>query len=494
MAIEIIGSPSGVKANTSADGEILIKPTTTKANAGIIVVGGQNDAGTITGTKDVILPKVSENFNLQVGISTPIFEDRFNAVIQSTSKWRFFSLSSLIGTGAGGFFNLNPTQVVTSGGVVALSSWRHLPIWTTAGMVLEFDMSFSGVSITPLANQIIEFGLFVPPATAVAPPDGIFFRYTSAGLNGIMVNNSGSETTITTPRACANFTLDTNFRARIMISDKSCHFYVDDIEIGNFEIPPSVTEPFLSGALPVAMIARNTGTIASVNGTFARFGAVQARRLDVSTGKTLPQMMASMGQHSVIAPNGTAQGTTGTSNATNSQAIGTAAALTNTAIGAVPAVAGLGGQATYLPTLAVFTDGLLMSYQNPTGTVNIQPRTLFITGVRIGSAISATLIGGPVAMLYSLAWGHTAVSLATTESASFTTGATKLPKKMFIGGENFPATGAIGVSATGGVNVTFITPVVVNPGEFIAIVAKNVGVVTSAGSITSLIGFEGFWE
>jgi hypothetical protein len=494
MAVEIIGGASAVKANVNSDLELLVQPTKTKANIGLVGLAGQNDAGTITGSKDVILPRVSEDFNLQVGVGTPLFEDRFNSVIQNTSIWKFFSLNSLIGTGASGFFNLNPTQVVTTGGVVALSTWRHIPIWTNAGLLLEFDMNFSGVVITPLAGQVIEFGLFVPPATAVAPPDGVFFRYTSAGLNGIMVNNSGSETQITTPRACSNFTIDTGFRAKMIITDKICRFYVNDVEIGNFNIPAGFTEPFLSGALPIAMIARNTGTIASVNGTYARFGAVTAKTLDVDTGKSLPTIMASMGKHVAITPNGTAFGTTGTSNSSNSQAIGTAAALTNTAIGAVPAVAGLGGQATYLPTLTAFTDGLLMSYQNVTGTVNIQPRTLYITGIRINSAVSAALTGGAVHMMYSAAWGHTAASLATTESASFTTAATKLPKKMFIGAENFPITAAIGAVVTGGVNVTFETPIVVNPAEFFAIVAKNVGIVTTVGSITSLIGIEGFWE
>lgn len=494
MAVEIIGGTSGVKADTSAQNEVLVKPTTTRANVGLIGLAGQNDAGTITGIKDVILPRVSENFNLQVGIGTPIFEDRFNSVIQNTSIWKFFSLSSLIGTGAGGYFNLNPTQVVTNGGNVSLSSWRHIPIWTSAGLTLEFDMIFSGVVITPLAGQVIEFGLFVPPATAVAPSDGVFFRYTAAGLTGVMVNNSGSETQISTPRACNNFTIDASFRARMMVTDKVCRFYVDDIEIGNFEIPAGVIEPFLSGALPISMFARNTQAIATTNGTYARFGAVTARTIDVNTGKTLPQIMASMGKHSAITPNGTAFGTTGTTNASNSQAIGTAAALLNASIAAVPAVAGLGGQATYLPTLAAFTDGLLMSYQNPTGTVNIQPRTLYITGIRINSAVSAALTGGAVHMMYSVAFGHTNVSLATTESASFATGATKLPKRMFIGAEIFPITAAIGAAVVGGVNVTFQTPIVVNPAEFVAIVAKNVGIVTSAGSITAMIGIEGFWE
>jgi hypothetical protein len=42
--------------------------------------------------------------------------------------------------------------------------------------------------------------------------------------------------------------------------------------------------------------------------------------------------------------------------------------------------------------------------------------------------------------------------------------------------------------------MSFLSPVVVNPGEYVAIAAKNVGTVTSGGTITSMITFDGYVE
>jgi hypothetical protein len=164
---------------------------------------------------------------------------------------------------------------------------------------------------------------------------------------------------------------------------------------------------------------------------------------------------------------------------------------------AAPAIvtASLGGQATYLPTLGVFTDGMIMGFLNPVGSVNQTPRTLILTGITINSAVSASITGGPLALAYILAFGSTALSLATAETASFATGTTKMPRRVALGMECFPVTASIGTGPTGpGVNVTFPVPYVVNPGEYLHIIVKNVGVVSSAGSITTFVGINGAWE
>jgi hypothetical protein len=373
-----------------------------------------------------------------------------------------------------------------------MQSYKHITMLGNNTLHIEFAIAFSGVTNTPLANQVMEWGLFIPPATAIAPSDGVFFRYTSAGLSGITVNNAGGETAIATPRACANFGLDTNHDFKMIIGESFVDFYVDNVEIGSINVPSGFGAPFLTGALPISFIQRNTGTITSVNGTYLRVSDIHVDSIDIATGKTFPQVFSGMGRTGSQGQNGNTMGSTAA--LTNSQVIGTAAALAN-ATAAAPVCLGLGGQATYLPTLAVFTDGILMSYQNPVGSVNIQPRTLFISGVRISSSVSLGLTGGALAMQYNLAYGHTAVSLATAEATSFTTGGGKAARRVPLGAEHFIAAATIGTGPTGGhVNVKFDAPIVVNPGEFVAIVAKNCGVVTTAGSIVSMIGIDSWWQ
>jgi hypothetical protein len=146
--------------------------------------------------------------------------------------------------------------------------------------------------------------------------------------------------------------------------------------------------------------------------------------------------------------------------------------------------------------LAVPGDGILCSYQNPVGGINQIPRTLFITGVRIQSMVTAAFTGGPVYVLYSLAYGHTAASLATAETASFVTASTKAPRRVPLGMENFVVSALVGaVSQTNfPVVMQFASPIVVNPGEFVAIAAKNIGTVTSVGAILTLVTYDAYLE
>ncbi|NCX32035.1 MAG: hypothetical protein EBX18_05930, partial [Actinobacteria bacterium] len=70
--------------------------------------------------------------------------------------------------------------------------------------------------------------------------------------------------------------------------------------------------------------------------------------------------------------------------------------------------------------VAAAGDMIFTSFQNPTPTINLTGRNLILTGVRItcintGAAVATT----PTTLIWQLAYGHTAVSMATAETASF---------------------------------------------------------------------------
>jgi hypothetical protein len=164
-------------------------------------------------------------------------------------------------------------------------------------------------------------------------------------------------------------------------------------------------------------------------------------------------------------------------------------ALTNT----TAAFTGLGGIAAVLPTLAAASDGIVFSYQNPVPTINITGRNLVIRGVKAQGAVSVVLAGGPVIYAYAVAFGHTAVSLATGETASFATATTHAPRIVPLGIESYAATAAVGTLGAGA-TLQLANPIVVRPGEFVAIVARNIGTVTTTGAITITAVFDAYWE
>jgi hypothetical protein len=237
--------------------------------------------------------------------------------------------------------------------------------------------------------------------------------------------------------------------------------------------------------LPIFIRQFNSGvpTVAST----IKVGYVNISLGDMATNKPWSHAMAGAGSMAYQAQTGAAAlGTLALYS--NSLAAGAGAAMTNTT---AALSSGLGGQFTTQPTLTAGTDGIVSSYQNPLGTNAVPGKTLYITGVKVHGAVTAALTGGPVLYAYSLAFGHTAVSMQTTD----TLGTSKAPRRIALGFETFAATAAVGVMGSqGGCVMTFNSPVVVQPGEFVAITAKNLGTVTSGGTITFLVTFDGYFE
>jgi hypothetical protein len=235
------------------------------------------------------------------------------------------------------------------------------------------------------------------------------------------------------------------------------------------------------------------GASAPASATQLKISDVFVTQLGADPGKAWPHQKAGYGHMISQGQNGGTMGTTALYS--NSLAPGAGAVMTNTtaALGA-----GLGGQFAALPTLAANTDGILQSYQNPAGGVNQTPRNLIITGIRIASVVTTVLAGNatPVIYAYSLAYGHTSVSMATAETASFNAGpTTKTPRRIALGFESFAAAAALGtLGSPNGVYMAFTSPIAIAPGEFIALCAKNVGVVTTTGVICFHVTYDGYME
>lgn len=272
---------------------------------------------------------------------------------------------------------------------------------------------------------------------------------------------------------------------RINITERSVEFWRAGFLLATLAVPNGNGSPFITDSLPAVIVQRNAGTVSGSPQMQVKVATLTISALDLQTGRPNAEICDGMGLMGYQGQDGGTMGSTAL--LTNSLAPGAGAAMTNTtaALGV-----GLGGQFTATPTLAANTDGIVCSYANPAGGVAQTPRVLRIKGVKIQGVVSAALTGGPVVYEYTLAYGHTAVSLATAETGSFVTATAKAPRRIFLGWEVFAATAAVGVLGSAGVYMAFNEPVYVNPGEFVAVTAKNIGTVTSAGTITFGVVFD----
>lgn len=482
MSIKIAGNTSGNIVEVTSNGHLRTMNTTgitDSTQVGYVALAGKNDDGTVVAGGRTNKVYVTEGNSLKIGTANLLWDDTFNGTAQNTAKYKAPATTQTI-TFAGGYCNLNGSNITTINTNSAIQTYRSFPLFGKSEVRLNVSAMLTTV---PQANSVIEIGLFSATLPgAAAPTDGVFFRFNSAAeLRGVISYN-GTETqtsAITPPSANANHDFT------IVLNTNTVLFYIDDIMVGKIVLStdaPALGQPMMSAAVPftaryyIAGSAPASATQLKISDVFVTILGPDICR-DWATQKAGFGHMGSQGQ------NGGTMGSTALY--TNSLAAGAGVVMTNTtaALGS-----GLGGQFAALPTLAAGTDGIVCSYQVPAGSVNQSARNLVITGIRIQGAVTTTLAGGPVLYAYSLAYGHTAVSMATAEAAT-----TKASRRIPLGYETFAAAAAAGVIGAS-VWMQFRSPIVIAPGEFVAVCAKNLGTVTSAGVITFQVTFDSYFE
>jgi hypothetical protein len=462
-------------SNLSGTGFLNVN-TPDQLSAGFVNLSAESDPGSVTLSRKVIQLEASDDFRLRTGSDQTFFNEYFPGTTLNNNIWNQVNLT-MANAVAGGFNTLNSGLSVASGGYSNLRTWRSFPVYMTFPTYCEIDLQFTALTV----GNAMEWGVGIA-GTNAAVSDGALFRYSATGEFRAVLNTNGSEQ-LSADLASVLPSVGVMNDYLIVLSEKSAEFWINDILVAVIDRANSAASITSSMNLPVFVRTFNSSATALAN--TVKVGYVNVSLGDMATNRDWRYVMAGSGGMAYQQQTGAAAATT-TALLTNSLAAGVGVAMTNTtaALGS-----GLGGQFATQPTLAAGTDGIVSSYQVPAGTAAFPGKSLYITGVRVQGAVTTTLVGGPVLYAYSLAFGHTLVTLANPE----TIGTSKSPRRIALGFETFPATSIAGI-AGGGVYMAFNSPVCVQPGEFIQLVAKNLGTVTSAGVITFLVSFDGFFE
>lgn len=485
------GVTSGTGAEVNTANELRVTGgSATVNNAGYTVVQYELDAGSLrSGATYRKSPLVSEDQRMNVGLDTPQFDYTFNATSQNTNTWKVTTATTTMAlTQSSGFLNLNSGNVGTANAAVGYSTNQTFTLRGNASS--HYELMFSK-STNLAANQTFELGLFTSTATGAAPPapaDGAYWRYTSAGLIGV-VNYNGTETPSGVLVADSAIPINTVKFLKIILSQSAAEFWYDGKFAGELAVPAGNGAPFMSTGLPYTIQARNTAAVSG--GALLKFAGFHADQNDLNLELPFPMQQARLGLGAYQGQDG---GTMGSTALVTTSATAAAAALSNSA--PIAQFQGFGGFFQILPTLTAGTDGIVCSYQNPVGGINQTSRTMVITGVHISAGVSTILTGGPVIFAYSVAFGTvvtaSGLNLGSAESASFAAATTKAPRRLPLGIQSFAAAAAAGVQGNDLVR-QLSTPIIVHPGENIAIAARNLGVVTTAGAIAVSVLFDGFY-
>jgi hypothetical protein len=472
MAIEVIGGTSGVKADVDANKRVLVALDTgaNPAQVGGVRLFSENDTGSATGTAYLVSPESDDDFRLRVAHEAIFDVETFNYTAQNTGK-HVYRNTTLALTWAASGLTTNSGNITTTTTGASFQTYAEFPLLGVSQLYCEMQGSFNQ---QPTTNTIIDFGMFRAASTnPFAPTDGIYFRLNSAGIFGV-INSNGTETTT----SVFDFTYANNqkYQFIIAIHELDVEFWIDGVLHATIPTPVGQGQPCMSSSLPFMVRHAIAGGAAGAALSFVLNDYV------VSIGGPNISLTASvMGQRVYGSYQGLSGGTMGSlATLPNSGAV-TAAAPSNTALTAnLPA--GFGGQGLVTAAVAAATDGIWGSVQIPAGTANVQGRRcvirgVFIDAVNIGAAVATTA----TTIKFQLAFGHTAASLATTEAAT-----TKAPRRVALGYMTWPVGAAIGQGPqAGAIRADFgDAPIFVNPGEFVALVARFVvGTATASQTI-----------
>ena len=367
-----------------------------------------------------------------------------------------------------------------SDGLNVLFNTQYFPIVGDFATYCVFDALLTAV---PQVNCTIEFG-FIQAATSAAPTDGAFFRYDATGTLKAVVNNNGTELTSDPLTAPSTGVMH---QYRIVTENDRTLFYIDGVCYAQILASTSLGMPMWAQSQPWMARVIN-GATAPTLPNVVKIGYLFIGLQDAAgIGKSAAEVAAGMGRTGIQAQSGSTMGSTALNPNVTATVNPAGAAMTNTtaALGT-----GLGGVFSALPTLAQGIDGILSNYTVPLPTATLPAKTLYIRGVKVHGGVTTILAGGPVMYGYYLAIGHTAITLVTADGVG-----TKAPRRTCIGMETFPVTAAVGTTGSqGGAYIAFNAPIAVNPGENVAILARNFGAVTTTGVITFLVTIDSYWE
>lgn len=485
MSIEVKDGSSANKLAINTSGEASVTLTGDDAASGFVALAAESHPTEHGVTRETYALEANDDFALRSTQEAPEFWHVFSGAAVNTGLHRQGSATATI-TQANGWLTLNAGNSTASGAASVVTG--YYPAEQIPGSNLYCHAIVQCAQAAHPNNCILEIGLAAHNAGAgtgtIGPTDGAYFRVNASGvLEGIVrTNGVDTATTGTITDYATLIGANKSHEFVVSISDSVARFWIDDSCVGAIVVgsvaAPAVPSWTYTGTLAFHVRQHNTGATSSAQQIKVARYAI--RRDNVGAPRPYQHAAVAAGQSASQGQTGETIGST--ANYANS-ANPTAAVPTNTtaALGS-----GLGGQFWETDTLAVTTDGIISSYQVPAATSAIPGKALFITAVKISSYIQTALTGGGYNAQWSLAYGHTAVSLATTDAA-----ASKAPRRVPLG-SNAVAAGAAALTQLTDIVQTFDPPLCVMPGEFVQTVKKKVGTAPSAGVVAHVVTITGY--
>lgn len=493
----IVGALSGTGADVNASRQLKIVPevdaTTNPGNVGGVRTFSESDQGVITGSAFLLSPETDNDYRLRVSQDLLFDEEIFNYTAQNTGKHQL-TLTTMAATFTAGQFTTNSGSITTTTTGLVLSTYASFPKFGTQTVSVDMEVAFSA---QPQTNTFVEFGQGVPATPTVAPPDGVFFRLSSAGLQGIASFNGTETSTGVFPLSGGTgvwaYTNSKRYQFIAYETAVAAYFWVNDGTgaklLGSIPLPAAQSRMTMARSGQVFFKHRITGGAAG--GVLqALLGAYNVR----IGGSNITSSVSTQGNRIGGSYQGLSGGTMGTlariGTISSGNEVNVTAAVPTT--GAASLGSGLGGTFWETVSLALNTDAIIMSFQVPALTVNSGGQRLVLRGLGLQSYVQTVIVGGPYIAEWFLAFGHAALSLGAVETAT-----SKAPRRIVLPLTQV-VTAAQAVNTVVAQQVAFAdfgdAPVYVNPGEYVQLCTRHLGTVGTTGTVVHRVTPVYGWE
>ena len=181
----IEGNSSGNVAEVAGTNQLKIIPETnaitSSANIGGVRIFTEVDQGYLTNFPTLKSPEADFDYRVRVSQDLLLDDEWFNYTAQNTGKHTYTN-TTMTNAWTAGQITTNSGNITTTTTGTQFATYAAFPVLGTTTISYDVEMGFTA---QPQANTFVEWGVGIPGSITGAPTDGVFFRLSSAGLQGI---------------------------------------------------------------------------------------------------------------------------------------------------------------------------------------------------------------------------------------------------------------------------------------------------------------------
>ena len=425
----------------------------------------------------------------------PMWHDSFAGTIFPTDRYGVNVSGSApiptvnYGTTVANCITVNDNNVTTDLRWLFLWANRSMPMWIPASTVAEFTLAYSGQADTGTGINFWGIG----SATANQPTDGAFFMLQRGAtgkmeLQAVVLNGVSGISNTSVLKSGNQLLPDLTFaRYRIDVRQNEARFQIND------EPEVSVPLPVAIGAAPASVACSGLLMFGFITGV----GCTAARQLNVQycsaygrgmhANKPFGNLETSLGGHSSTIQPGAVAGLTAVWPVSS---IAAATAFPPAATSTVAYLSGLGGQYQFSASANNEIDGLLFSYLNPLGGEAQPPRTLHVTGIRVGEMVATGVAPAQATMFSWCAGAGAGTNLGTADGQG-----TPQTRRVPLGISSFFSPFTLFQTAPGFSVDLSQSPIIIGPGRRLNVILKQLnGAATASLVWRGTVGVFGYFE